>query len=402
MVWLKGGDPGLFGRLGEITQTLAEWGLPFRVIPGVSSLSVATTGTGFLLTRRGERETFMVTTGQKAEGCIPSWGSSKALQVPMVLFMARQKVSQLTARLMAEGWPPSTPATAVLGAGSPSEQIIETTLHELPHHLTIQTTQAPALLLVNMPADFRFTKEGGPLAGARVLLTCSRTVMKRAEQAVRRYGGLPVPCPLIRTVLASETFQGGAPWVKGDALLLTSPSAVEMLLQALRQMRCDLRALPALVTWGPQTAAALEAHGLYSSPLADLAAVAWPSANRRRLLWLRSDQADRSVVAVAHQAGWSVEDRVLYRNEPVQVFRWPPGESVLFLSGSAVRVWMDQRGPESLKDLTVGVFPGSALATLHAYGRRPEVVASAAAVEALVAALAAHAVTQALQKEMTR
>ena len=88
VVRLKGGDPGLFGRLGEELTTLAEAGLPWRILPGVSSLVAATTGTGLLLTRREVAGGFTALTPRRAGGAVDGFDAATRSRLPLVLFMA--------------------------------------------------------------------------------------------------------------------------------------------------------------------------------------------------------------------------------------------------------------------------------------------------------------------------
>ena len=119
VVRLKGGDPFVFGRGGEEALALAEAGIPFEVVPGVSALAAVPAAAGIPLTHRGLSAQVRIVSGRSAEGEVeldPSAGSET-----LVLFMALNELESLCKRLVALGLDPSTPA-AVISRGTCSDQ----------------------------------------------------------------------------------------------------------------------------------------------------------------------------------------------------------------------------------------------------------------------------------------
>lgn len=128
---LKAGDPGIFGRLCEETDTLSEYGLPFEVQAAVSSLSAATTATGLLLTRRGVHRGFTVMTPRCAGGAIGELDPN-SMDLPVVLFMATHILEESFAKLQKCGMSAETPASIIFDAGTPQQTVIQGTVATLP------------------------------------------------------------------------------------------------------------------------------------------------------------------------------------------------------------------------------------------------------------------------------
>ena len=147
VVRLKGGDPGIFGRLAEEIEHLESLHLPYRVLPGVSSLNTATTGTGMLLTRRGESRGFIVATPRAEGGDIAPIGISAQLNFPKVFFMATKCITEITAELQHDGMSPETPAAIVFDAGSPAEIVIKGTVGDIAQK-PLPAGEKPGILII--------------------------------------------------------------------------------------------------------------------------------------------------------------------------------------------------------------------------------------------------------------
>ncbi|MGE9289802.1 MAG: SAM-dependent methyltransferase [Puniceicoccales bacterium] len=163
VVRLKAGDPGIYGRLCEETDALTQLGLPFHVQPAVSSLSVATTGTGLLLTRRGLHRGFTVMTPRCAGGQVGEL-DPHAMDMPIVLFMASHIVRDSLNSLLRNGLSPDTPAAIIYDAGTPQEEMIEGTATTLPELLETLPRRTGLVYIGQGAAHGRWPKLG-PLAG---------------------------------------------------------------------------------------------------------------------------------------------------------------------------------------------------------------------------------------------
>jgi uroporphyrin-III C-methyltransferase len=126
VVRLKGGDPFVFGRGGEECQALAAAGVPFEVVPGVSSAVAVPAYAGIPLTQRGLATHFTVVTGHTCdrESCGITWDDLPRSGT-LVILMGMAHLLDLTRHLIAHGWAASTPA-AVIGQGTTSGQVVVT------------------------------------------------------------------------------------------------------------------------------------------------------------------------------------------------------------------------------------------------------------------------------------
>jgi uroporphyrinogen III methyltransferase/synthase len=405
VVRLKGGDPGLFSRLTEELGLLDDLHLPYRVIPGVSSLLAATTGTGMLLTRRGVARGFCAMTPRSRDGERAPVGGAARASLPAVFFMASGLCREIMDELQRDGTPADTPAAAVFDAGAADEVIVKGTVADLAAKLDAAPSDNAGLLLVGALAEQRYRREWGALQGQRILLTCSAALLARAERSVREFGGIPLPLPLIRLEGATAAPESLHRIADFDWIVLTSPSAVRCFRAALRAAELDLRRLPRLAVCGPGTAGELRAAGLIpdceppaefgaAGLVRELAARAQPGS---RILRYRSDAAGTDLADALRAAGMIVEDRVLYRNAPVVYPALPACDAVVFASGSAVAQFIRLWGSAALRHKTVAAIGAPTAAALRRHGCEADTLPAAATIETCIESLAARAVQQALE-----
>jgi uroporphyrin-III C-methyltransferase/precorrin-2 dehydrogenase/sirohydrochlorin ferrochelatase len=116
VVRLKCGDPFVFGRGGEEAQALAAAGVPFEIVPGVSSAVAAPALAGIPVTHRGSAAGFAVVSGHAPETYGPIVDGLTPGSLTLVVLMGVGERGRIASRLLARGWPDETPAALVLGA----------------------------------------------------------------------------------------------------------------------------------------------------------------------------------------------------------------------------------------------------------------------------------------------
>ena len=123
VVRLKGGDPFVFGRGGEEAEALADAGIPFEIIPGVSSAVAVPAYAGIPLTHRRLASSFAVVTGHEARkpGSSVDWAKLATAVDTLVVLMGLTNLPIIVKKLIEHGRSPQTPA-AVIGSGTTSEQ----------------------------------------------------------------------------------------------------------------------------------------------------------------------------------------------------------------------------------------------------------------------------------------
>jgi uroporphyrin-III C-methyltransferase len=181
VVRLKGGDPSIFGRVGEEVAFLQAHGAPVEVIPGVTAACAAAAQFNFPLTHRGVARQVVFATARTADGAMHLEEQLAAdPETTLALYMARDSIGPLFRRLAAAGRAARTPAAAIENAGSPHARLFTGDLVSLPAALAAAAPDGPVLLVVGEvaaharsaagPADWDETAPVAPLAsvcGAR-------------------------------------------------------------------------------------------------------------------------------------------------------------------------------------------------------------------------------------------
>lgn len=124
IVRLKGGDPFVFGHGGEECEVLRAAGIPFEVVPGVSSAFAVPAYAGIPLTHRDHASQFTIVTGHDREGDLPDWNNLPR-QGTLIFLMSLGRLAQITEGLLENGWPAETP-TAVIQRGTTTQQRVVT------------------------------------------------------------------------------------------------------------------------------------------------------------------------------------------------------------------------------------------------------------------------------------
>lgn len=409
VVRLKGGDPGIFGRLAEETEALETLELPFRVLPGLSTLNVVGSSTGMLLTRRGEARGFSVMTPRQEGGGAGGVGRADRERLPLVLFMAIQVADQVCGELISEGWPATTPAAAVFNAGMEDESIVRSTLAELPQALKNSRELAaepppPGLLVLGEPARHGWRRDLGALQGQRVLITGSETITAEAVALVREFGGRPIARPLIQLRPKHDGTDWHQTLAATDWIVVSSPASARCWLSVLRQLQIDLRRIPKILSCGPGTSLALAEAGI----LADaepaeaygsegiLACAQEKIAPGARILRLRSEKAGDTLAKRLAAAGFQVEEKLTYENRRLSAGALPESDIVFFASASAVEAAVAAWGTEPWKQRFVVVIGQPTADALTRLGLKADLIGTPATVAGAIGSLARHGVRQSL------
>lgn len=119
VVRLKGGDPSIFGRVGEEAQFLQANGVGCEVVPGITAASAAAAQFGFPLTHRGQARRLVLTTARLESGLAGDWAAAADPEATLAVYMGAQEAAEVSRRLIAAGRAASTPVMAIERAGSP-------------------------------------------------------------------------------------------------------------------------------------------------------------------------------------------------------------------------------------------------------------------------------------------
>lgn len=150
---LKGGDPFVFGRGGEEALALGKAGIPFQVVPGISSAIAIPGEAGIPVTQRGvSREVHIITAHTKGQET-PDYRRYAALEGTLVFLMGLQRLELIAAHLKEGGMPEDTPAAVVSGGNAPHKAAVRGTLAGIGAAARQAKVEAPAVLVVGDVAD---------------------------------------------------------------------------------------------------------------------------------------------------------------------------------------------------------------------------------------------------------
>ncbi|NCC77298.1 MAG: uroporphyrinogen-III C-methyltransferase, partial [Clostridia bacterium] len=250
---LKGGDPFVFGRGGEEALHLKAHGIPFAIVPGVSSAVAVPAYAGIPVTHRGCSAAFQVISGHDSKSGDLKLDFSRLARSDgsLVCLMGLASLPQLCQGLLAAGLDPKTPAATIQSGTTGRQRLVTATIRDLPAAVAQANLQSPAISVIGpavalAPELAWFTP--GPLQGRRIALTRARNKKATSDWAARiqELGGEPVELDLIRIVSLAGTPQVASALQQlrdFSWLVLTSPAGVETFMEALRLANQDIRAL---------------------------------------------------------------------------------------------------------------------------------------------------------------
>ncbi len=153
---LKGGDPFIFGRGGEEIETLAENGVPFQVVPGITAASGCSTYSGIPLTHRDYSQSCRFVTGHLKDGTMNlPWDELAVEQQTIVFYMALKGSKHLSEQLQVHGMRGDMPVALVEKGTTPEHKVHTTTLAKLPDLVANETIHAPTLIIVGEVVKLR-------------------------------------------------------------------------------------------------------------------------------------------------------------------------------------------------------------------------------------------------------
>lgn len=250
VVRLKGGDPFIFGRGGEEAEALADAGIPFEVVPGVTSPLGIAAYTGVPLTHRDHTSVVTFITGHDVAQI--DWNKIGNAET-LVIFMGLTTFAQIAAEIIARGRSPETPAMAVRWGTRPDQETLAGTLATLPGLIQERGLKPPATIIVGEVVKLREKLnwyERLPLFGRRIVVTRARGQAEALAGALRALGADAIEMPAIEIVPPADYGPLDRAIVElgsYDWLIFTSANGVRYFVERLDQSRQDLRALRARI-----------------------------------------------------------------------------------------------------------------------------------------------------------
>src|ERR1700722_15526413 len=262
VIRLKGGDPFIFGRGGEEIEALAAAGIPFEVVPGVTSPLGIAAYSGIPLTHREHTKVVTFVTGHDVDGI--DWskiGQSETL----VIFMGIFAIREIAAEIQRHGRSADTPAVAVRWGTRPDQQTVAGTLSTIADQIEAAALRPPATVIIGEVVALREKLhwfEQLPLFGKKIVVTRAHEQAPELSDRLRALGADAIELPVIsleppadpgRLDRAIENLSSY------DWLIFTSVNGVRFFLNRLDQSQHDLRSVKARIcAIGPATRKAVE------------------------------------------------------------------------------------------------------------------------------------------------
>ncbi len=196
VVRLKGGDPFVFGRGGEEVEYLAERGIPFEVIPGVSSALAAPLSAGIAVTHRNAASCVAIATGHEAkeDESRLDWGALSRIET-LVFLMGVHNAHRIARQLIEHGKNPQTPAAVIQMAFWHDERVITGILSDIAERIETSGIRPPATLVI------------GEVVQLRQKLMVSERDLRRRPDGSSRFEPAPAPDQLLRIATAGLASQ---------------------------------------------------------------------------------------------------------------------------------------------------------------------------------------------------
>jgi uroporphyrinogen III methyltransferase/synthase len=250
VVRLKGGDPFLFGRGGEELELLVQNGIPFEIVPGVTSAISVPAYNGIPVTHRDCTSSLHIITGHARKGkpLTIDFEALVRLNGTLVFLMGVSHLSDICRGLLEAGMKPETPA-AVLQQGTTADQRrVTATVATLQQEAEREQIGTPAIIVVGDVCSYaeQFSwAEQRPLFGARIVVTRPQTRASALTQKLRALGAEVWEIPTIRTqpIAPNPDLDAALERLDDyDYLVFTSPTGVETFFQSLWEKGLDIRA----------------------------------------------------------------------------------------------------------------------------------------------------------------
>ena len=419
VVRLKGGDPFVFGRGGEEALALAEAGMDFEVVPGVTAGIAAPACAGIPVTHRGLAGCVTLLTGHDAvdtQDAALNWRALAQLGGTLAVYMGVGELRHICSRLIEHGFDPDTPAAAVQWGTTPRQKTVAATVETLPEASEAQGIEPPAIILIGGVVRLREKikwLERRRLFGCRVVVTRARVQAPELLVPLRELGADVIELPTIRIEPAEDREalkQAAVDASAYDWIIFTSQNGVEAFFSAVYEAGLDARALAGcrVTAIGPATAERLKDNGLradvqpdtYTSAAVVEAVAAAGDLAGSRVLWPRADAAAGDMHRSLEARGANVRDVVAYRVVPEEV---EADEVVNMLSENRID-WVTFTSPSTARNFLAAVSPellgsGSArIATIGpvtskavtAFGLVPSAEAESHTIPGLIEAILKH------------
>jgi uroporphyrinogen III methyltransferase/synthase len=375
---VKGGDPFVFGRGGEEAEALRARGIPFEIVPGITSAIAVPAYAGIPVTHREFCSSLHIITGHERPGKDASAVEYEVLaktEGTLVFLMGVKNLPEITGRLREAGKDGKTPAAVIEKGTTAGQRAVTGTLEDIAMKVSEAQIVSPAVTVIGKVAELR-EKIGwfpyGKLAGKRVIVTRSREQAGELSKRIEELGGEVLEFPAVKmekTASFEEQDNVLRDMKRFQWLVFTSVNGVNAFFERWRELRLDIRSLCGvrLAAVGGATAGALEAMGLMADyvpekytaeELAKGLAERVPKGGR--VLLARAEAAGGEMTDILQKAGIEYTDLAVYRTlrentgggEILKAIEEGGADFLTFTSSSTVTGFLEAIGKESIPKLS--------------------------------------------------
>lgn len=417
VVRLKGGDPFVFGRGGEEVGTLRRHGIPYEIVPGITSAIAALEYAGIPVTHRNYSSSFAVITGHEADvkdNQRISWEKVAKGADTLIFLMGMRNLPVIVEGLIKHGRDENEPIALIRWGTTPEQQTLVGTLADIVEKAKAEKFESPAVIVVGGVVALReklmwFEKK--PLFGARVIVTRATRQASTLADKISALGGEPWEFPTIEiapplsfdqmdeAINRIETYQ----WI-----IFTSVNGVQSFFDRLKYLRKDVRDLKGirLCAIGPRTQAEVEQFGLIvdSVPKEYRAEAIVEGLKDRivsgeRVLLPRAETARQILPQALSERGVAVDEVTAYRTiqgrgdvqRVTELLQSKRAHAVTFTSSSTVTNFVNMLNADNLSELLRDVVVASigpiTSQTVQELGVHVDVEAKEYTIDGLLAAL---------------
>jgi len=380
VVRLKGGDPFVFGRGGEEAEALADAGIPFEVVPGVTAGVAAPAYAGIPVTHRDDASAVAFVTGHEdpeKEDSALDFEALARFPGTLVFYMGVRALPRIAERLIEAGRDPSEPAAVVEWGTLPGQRTVTSTLEGIADAASEADIKPPSVTVIGPVAARRERiawLENRPLHGKKVVVTRARAQASELARRLDALGAEPIELPAIRIEprIDTDEVRRAIEALHSYALVcLTSSNAVWLLFEAMAAQGRDARALAnaSVAAIGSGTEAALAAHGVIADIVPErfvgeelVGALNALELQGKPVLIARAAEARELLPEALRERGAEVDVVTLYETVPEEpdpdaLERARDADFITFTSSSTVRNFMGATPngiPEGAKVVSIG------------------------------------------------
>ena len=329
VVRLKGGDPGIFSRIGQELTALTEAGINFEIVPGVTAAVAAAESAGIILTDRHYCSQVVFITGQESEGKQKSnidWDLLAKFSGTIVFYMAMENLELIAKQLIKNSMKEETPVAVIADATLPTQKTVRALLKNISQKCKENKIGPPAIVVIGAAADKKLNwLASKTLFGKSIVVTSDAESNADFAARIIDKGGNPVEFTTIKIKPLTQTnkfLRTLAKMAEYDWLIFTSANGVTVLFDSLQKLGKDARVFASakIAAIGSETAAKLSEFGIkadfvpnvFTSKELGKQLISFTNLQNKKVLLLRSQLASNELSELLDIAGAEVDNVPVY------------------------------------------------------------------------------------------